>query len=48
MTKVLILFCFNYKKQLIIKMNNNDYFIITNISSSVYSHTDIKNIYHKR
>ena len=30
------------------KMNNNDYFIITNIPSSVYSYTDIKNIYHKR
>ena len=30
------------------KMNDNDYFIITNIPSSVYSHIDIKNIYHKR
>jgi len=29
-------------------MNDNDYFIITNIPSSVYSHIDIKNIYHKR
>lgn len=30
------------------KMNNNNYFIITNIPSLVYSYTDIKNIYHKR